>query len=66
MLWKEYANKMGRGKSWKSAKCRNEEDIVISAHLRLHHIHESKTKNTFSWKTTLLITGQLHRHYLGL
>lgn len=33
---------------------------------RLHYIHDSKTKNTFYWKTTLLTTRQFHRHYLGV
>lgn len=32
----------------------------------LYHIHDSKTKNTFYWKTTLLIMRQFHRHYLEL
>lgn len=34
--------------------------------LRLRHIHDSKAKNTFYWKTTLLITRQFHRHYVEL
>lgn len=58
--WDELRQKLERYKMQKWEGC----SLLLT--LRLHHIHESRTKNTFNWKTTLLITRQFHRHYVEL
>lgn len=65
VCWKNMWMRWGRGKAGRlrNAEMRIQKSLLIP---RLHYIHDSKTKNTFYWKTTLLITRQFHRHYLGV